>query len=71
MPADRLLVWQVKEGWGPLCHFLGLPEPEEAFPNVNDTQEMLGRIVMMRRILLGTWAINALGAGLALYYFLY
>ena len=19
VPADRLLVWQVKEGWGPLC----------------------------------------------------
>ena len=71
VPASRLLVWQVKEGWGPLCHFLGLPEPEENFPNVNDTTEMLGRIVMMRRILLGTWAINAIGAGLVLYYFLH
>ena len=71
VPASRLLVWQVKEGWGPLCNFLGLPVPEEPFPNVNDTPEMLGRIVMMRRILLGTWAINAIAAGLVLYYFLH
>lgn len=37
IPADRLLVYEVKEGWGPLCQFLGLPVPEDAFPRVNDT----------------------------------
>src|SRR5947199_317711 len=25
---DRLLVYEVKEGWGPLCSFLGVPVPE-------------------------------------------
>ena len=35
---DRLLVFDVKEGWEPLCAFLGVPVPEdEPFPHVNDT----------------------------------
>lgn len=38
--ADRLLVFDVKEGWEPLCAFLGVPVPDgEAFPHLNDTQE--------------------------------
>ena len=39
IPADRLLVYQVKEGWGPLCEFLGVPVPDEAFPRTNDRSE--------------------------------
>jgi hypothetical protein len=35
---DRLLIFDVKEGWEPLCPFLGVPVPEhEPFPHVNDT----------------------------------
>jgi len=37
VPADRLLVWEVKEGWEPLCDFLGLPVPDHPFPRLNDT----------------------------------
>ena len=29
---DRLLVYEVKEGWEPLCRFLGKDVPKEAFP---------------------------------------
>jgi len=39
IPADRLLVYQVKEGWGPLCAFLGVPVPAAAFPRTNDRAE--------------------------------
>jgi sulfotransferase family protein len=35
VPADRLLVFQVSEGWQPLCDFLGVPVPAEEFPKVN------------------------------------
>jgi Sulfotransferase domain len=45
VPADRLLVWSVKEGWGPLCDFLELPVPEEPFPHINDRTEFLNRII--------------------------
>jgi Sulfotransferase domain len=35
---DRLLVFDVREGWEPLCAFLSVPVPaDEPFPHVNDT----------------------------------
>jgi len=42
-PKDRLLVWQVSDGWGPICDRLGLPIPEEPFPLSNTTEEFVGR----------------------------
>jgi len=44
IPADRLLVYQVKDGWGPLCDFLGVPAPDEPFPRTNDRGEFWDRI---------------------------
>jgi hypothetical protein len=32
---ERLLVYEVGQGWEPLCRFLGLPVPDEPFPHVN------------------------------------
>lgn len=37
MPAGRLLVFQVSEGWQPLARFLGAPVPRAPFPRLNDT----------------------------------
>jgi len=37
--AERLLVYQVTEGWGPLCKFLGVPEPDEDFPRLNNVND--------------------------------
>lgn len=45
IPADRLLVYDVAEGWGPLCAFLGVPVPATPFPHNNrkgDFWERLG-----------------------------
>jgi hypothetical protein len=39
LPPDRLLVFQVREGWAPLCDFLGVPVPDEPFPRRNDRRE--------------------------------
>ncbi len=51
VPPDRLLVFDVKEGWGPLCAFLGVPVPEgEPFPHVNDAEEFRSRIRRMSRV---------------------
>jgi hypothetical protein len=36
---ERLLVYRVSEGWAPLCAFLGVPVPGEAFPHVNSAEE--------------------------------
>ena len=35
IPPERLLVFDVSEGWGPLCTFLGVPVPDEPFPHHN------------------------------------
>ncbi|MGB1007641.1 MAG: sulfotransferase family protein, partial [Thalassobaculaceae bacterium] len=39
LPADRLLVYRVANGWPPLCRFLGLPVPDAPFPHVNSTAD--------------------------------
>jgi hypothetical protein len=31
-PADRLVMWSVTDGWGPLCAALDVPVPDEPFP---------------------------------------
>jgi hypothetical protein len=40
VPSERLLVYEVGEGWPRLCEFLGVPMPEAPFPRVNSREEM-------------------------------
>jgi hypothetical protein len=42
IPSGRLLVFDVKEGWEPLCAFLGVSVPGTPFPRVNE-RENFGR----------------------------
>lgn len=44
-PEERLLVFNVKDGWGPLCRFLEVPIPDGSFPASNDGEEFRGRLV--------------------------
>lgn len=39
IPADRLLVFSVKDGWEPLCDFLEVPVPDADFPHHNPKDE--------------------------------
>lgn len=39
IPPERLLVYEVRQGWEPLCGFLGVPVPDEPFPRINDTAD--------------------------------
>jgi hypothetical protein len=39
VPSEQLLVYDVSEGWEPLCRFLRVPVPGEPFPRVNSTAE--------------------------------
>jgi hypothetical protein len=39
IPAERLLVFDVTEGWQPPCEFLEVPVPATAFPRLNSTEE--------------------------------
>lgn len=52
VPPEKLLVYEVREGWAPLCTFLGIPIPEgKPFPHVNDTAEFRTRFRRMSRIM--------------------
>jgi len=35
VPKERFLEFQAEEGWGPLCRFLGVSEPDMLYPNIN------------------------------------
>jgi hypothetical protein len=76
VPADKLLVFNVKQGYGPLCEFLGVPTPKEPFPKVNDSEAFKARVIgrldaggneLFRKISLGVllsaaglWALSKL-----------
>jgi hypothetical protein len=38
IPAERLLVYEVAQGWAPLCTFLGVSVPNEPFPLTNERE---------------------------------
>jgi hypothetical protein len=44
VPAERLLVYEVSQGWGPLCEFLGVPVPGKPFPAQNSRAEFIARL---------------------------
>lgn len=47
-PPERLLRFQLEDGWEPLCKFLGKPVPDVPFPRVNDTaalQELVNALI--------------------------
>ena len=39
VPAEKLLVFDARQGWAPLCAFLGVPVPDAPFPSVNTTDD--------------------------------
>lgn len=39
VPSDRLLVFEAKDGWAPLCAFLGVQAPDEPYPHVNSMED--------------------------------
>jgi hypothetical protein len=48
--SGRFVEWQASDGWEPLCKILGLPVPDEPFPNLNSRQDWLTRRrAMIRR----------------------
>jgi hypothetical protein len=48
VPAERLLVYDIIEGWKPLCDFLGLPVPERPFPHINERNRFIRMIRLLK-----------------------
>jgi len=59
VPAHRLLVHSAKEGWEPLCAFLGKPVPNQPYPHSNEGK-MLKRVVSVFAVIdLLPWVVLA------------
>ncbi|WP_245512115.1 MULTISPECIES: sulfotransferase [unclassified Mesorhizobium] len=57
-PCRRKSCWCSRsEGWGPLCHFLDVAQPNEPFPNLND-RETIKKII--RDIIKGSYIMLGL-----------
>jgi Sulfotransferase domain len=39
VPAERLLVFEAKMGWEPICKFLGVDAPDHPYPHVNTRED--------------------------------
>ncbi|KAI8059208.1 hypothetical protein BC940DRAFT_314174 [Gongronella butleri] len=50
IPAERLLIMNLGDGWEPLCKFLGKPIPDEPYPVTNSADEFVGRVTQMRKM---------------------
>ncbi|KAK8182061.1 hypothetical protein IWZ00DRAFT_446591 [Phyllosticta capitalensis] len=51
VPTDRLLVWNVKQGWGPLCKHLERDVPDQDFPHVYETKDYQDKAQYVWRLL--------------------
>ncbi|KAK0752869.1 hypothetical protein B0T18DRAFT_335703, partial [Schizothecium vesticola] len=40
VPPERLLEYQLGDGWSPLCEFVGRPVPDVPFPKVNEGKDL-------------------------------
>ena len=49
VPKEKLLVYQVKDGWQPLCDFLGLPVPATPFPRTNNRNGFHEKLKRVRK----------------------
>lgn len=66
VPPERLLVFDVREGWEPLCAFLEVPIPEGLpFPHANDRRKILAAIQAVRVVAV---ALPAFIAGISYWY---
>jgi hypothetical protein len=50
IPGERLLEFEVSQGWTPLCAFLGVPAPEEPFPRTNERENFGEHIETVKNV---------------------
>jgi len=63
VPQENLLVFQAREGWAPLCHFLGLEVPSSPFPRLNNANQFRSGYVRLRLLTCIAAGFILLGVG--------
>lgn len=49
VPKERLLIFDAKEGWEPLCKFLNVHVPDKPFPKTNSTEEFMNSSIKIEK----------------------
>jgi hypothetical protein len=65
VPKENLLEVHPKDGWAPLCKFLGKETPKESYPNVNtggSVTRLMKAGIIARLISLSIMPRTAIGA---------
>lgn len=58
VPTEQLLVFEVKQGWEPLCRFLGTPVPvQQPFPHLNDRSAIQSTLEEYKET--GQWEVKS------------
>ncbi|KAL5246625.1 hypothetical protein ACHWQZ_G018739 [Mnemiopsis leidyi] len=68
VPSGRLLVFNVKQGWRPLCEFLQVPVPDRPFPRLNNTAEWKANVAKYVTVKFLAPAVAVAGAVLYMLY---
>lgn len=50
VPADRLLEFDARQGWEPLCTFLGVAVPETSYPKTNSLEEYMEKVARVNQM---------------------
>ncbi|KAF7195670.1 hypothetical protein HII31_02988 [Pseudocercospora fuligena] len=58
VPTERLLEWEPRDGWEPICEFLGKNVPEEVFPHSNKGDDVSRGVLLAARLRIGKWAFR-------------
>ena len=68
VPPRRLLVYEVKQGWEPLCEFLGVEAPREPFSRLNERDQFpkLMRRAILYKLARGPGKLVAVASALVL-----
>lgn len=70
VPKEKLVYFNVKEGWEPLCKALKVPVPDMPFPRLNDAKDLEDHFKKLAVMGLLRWAMvgaGVVGVGSMLY----
>jgi hypothetical protein len=60
VPREKLLIFNLADGWDPLCEFLGAPIPKKPFPHINSRS--MTRLVFTSTRVLAVFTVGTLAA---------
>ena len=72
VPKEKLVLYDVKEWWGPLCEIFGKEVPDEPFPRANDGQvvEEFFKEKLAEGLMRWVWFVGVLVVGIGIVVYL-